>query len=190
MKGGRGRGEKNTPFSLLSPRPLPAPFDSPHFLLTSGSGAFASKSPAQRQNACTAGYVRLVWSLSGTTCTSHMSQANSSQRVLYWQYSYDRVTRLYSFDPCCCFQTQYDSNTCTESVIESDFPWKGDQKHFLHIHRYVIIYLIHILSQLIIFTLTGWFLSCEFKVIYSPIHRWSLSSLNDYEGTRNMMTIQ
>ena len=32
-KGGGG-GEKN---SLLSPRPLPAPFDSPHLLLSSGS---------------------------------------------------------------------------------------------------------------------------------------------------------
>ena len=34
---GEGGGEKkNTPFSLLSPRPLPAPFDSPYFLISSG----------------------------------------------------------------------------------------------------------------------------------------------------------
>ena len=42
-KGGRGRRVR---VSLLSPRPLPAPFDSPHFQ----HGAFASKLRAQRKS--------------------------------------------------------------------------------------------------------------------------------------------
>ena len=52
-KGGRGRGEN----SLLSPRPLPAPFDSPHLLLSSGSFnmALLRANCALEQNACTAG---------------------------------------------------------------------------------------------------------------------------------------
>ena len=45
-------------FSSLS-RPLPAPFDSPHLLLSSGSFkmALSQANCALKQNACTAGYV-------------------------------------------------------------------------------------------------------------------------------------
>ena len=59
--GGLGRVEivtlKPLRFSLLSPRPLPAPFDSPHFLLSSGSFnmAFSRANCALKENACTAG---------------------------------------------------------------------------------------------------------------------------------------
>ena len=44
-------------FSLLSPRPLPSPFDSPHFLLSSGSFnmALSPANCALKENACTAG---------------------------------------------------------------------------------------------------------------------------------------
>ena len=46
-------------FSLLSPRPLPAPFDSPHLLLSSGSFnmALSRANCALKENACTAGYI-------------------------------------------------------------------------------------------------------------------------------------
>ena len=56
-KGGGG-GRKNTAFSLLSPRPLPAPFDSRHLLLSSGSFnmALSRANCALKENACTAGY--------------------------------------------------------------------------------------------------------------------------------------
>ena len=57
-KGGGGGEKKNTAFSLLSPRPLPAPFDSPHFLLSSGSFnvALSRANCALKEKACTAGY--------------------------------------------------------------------------------------------------------------------------------------
>ena len=55
--GGGGAGEeKNTAFSLLSLRPLPAPFDSPHLLL-SFNMALLRANCALKENACTAGYV-------------------------------------------------------------------------------------------------------------------------------------
>ena len=52
-KGG-GRGEKKIP----SPHPLPAPFDSPYLLLSSGSFniALSRANCALKENACTAGY--------------------------------------------------------------------------------------------------------------------------------------
>ena len=56
---GKGEGgRKNTAFSLLSPRPLPAPFDSPHLLLSSGSFnvALSRANCALKEKACTAGY--------------------------------------------------------------------------------------------------------------------------------------
>ena len=56
---GKGGGRrKNTAFSLLSPRPLPAPFDSPHLLLSSGSFnvALSRANCALKEKACTAGY--------------------------------------------------------------------------------------------------------------------------------------
>ena len=45
-------------FSLLSPRPLPASFGSPHLLLTSGSFnmAHSRANCGLKENACTAGY--------------------------------------------------------------------------------------------------------------------------------------
>ena len=45
-------------FSLLSPRPLPASFDLPHLLLSSGSinMALSRANCALKENACTAGY--------------------------------------------------------------------------------------------------------------------------------------
>ena len=45
-------------FSLLSPRPLPAPFDSPHLLLSLGSFnvALSRANCALKENACTAGW--------------------------------------------------------------------------------------------------------------------------------------
>ena len=48
--------------SLLSPRPLPAPFDSPHLLLSSGSFNMARSRAncALKENACTAGYHAMV----------------------------------------------------------------------------------------------------------------------------------
>ena len=53
----RGKGEGRG-FSLLSPRPLPAPFDSPHLLLSSGSFnmALSRANCALKENACTVGY--------------------------------------------------------------------------------------------------------------------------------------
>ena len=47
-------------FSLLSPRPLPAPFDSPYLLLSSGSFnmSLSRANWALKENACTAGYER------------------------------------------------------------------------------------------------------------------------------------
>ena len=55
-KGERGRGEKKYLSSL--PAPLPAPFDSPHFLLSSGSFnmTLSWANCALKENACTAGY--------------------------------------------------------------------------------------------------------------------------------------
>lgn len=51
-------------FSLLSPRPhpLPVPFDSPHFLLSSGSFnmALSRANYALKENACTAGYNKIT----------------------------------------------------------------------------------------------------------------------------------
>ena len=49
-----GGGEKK----ILSPHPLPAPFDSPYLLLSSGSFniALSRANCALKENACTAGY--------------------------------------------------------------------------------------------------------------------------------------
>ena len=58
-EGKKGGGEeKKKMLSLLSPRPLPAPFDSPHLLLSSGSFNMARSRAncALKENACTAGY--------------------------------------------------------------------------------------------------------------------------------------
>ena len=51
-----GGGEKK-----YSPRPLPAPFDSPYLLLSSGSFnmALSRANCALKENACTAGYIYL-----------------------------------------------------------------------------------------------------------------------------------
>ena len=56
-KGGGGGEKKNTALSLLSPRPLPAAFDSRHLLLSSGSFnvALSRANCALKENACTAG---------------------------------------------------------------------------------------------------------------------------------------
>ena len=56
--GGGGGGKKKFFFSLLSPRPLPSPFDSHYFLLSSGSFnmALSRANCALIENACTAGY--------------------------------------------------------------------------------------------------------------------------------------
>ena len=57
--------KKNTPFSLLSPRPLPAPLDSPHFLLSSGSFdmVLSRANCALKENTCTAGYVTMNYAV-------------------------------------------------------------------------------------------------------------------------------
>ena len=57
-EGKGGGGEKNAAFSLLSLRLLPAPFDSPHLLLSSGSFnmALSRANCALKENACTVGY--------------------------------------------------------------------------------------------------------------------------------------
>ena len=62
---GEGRGEKKIfLFSLLSRRPLPAPFDSPYLLLSSGSlnMALSLANCALKENACTAGYQNTSYS--------------------------------------------------------------------------------------------------------------------------------
>ena len=66
---GGGEGEKkNTAFSLLSPCPLSAPFDSPHLLLSSGSFnmALSRANCALKENACTVGYVWHSMDLKGS----------------------------------------------------------------------------------------------------------------------------
>jgi len=56
-KGGGGGEKKNIAFSLLSSRPLPAPFDSLHLLLSLGSFnmALSRANCALKEIACTAG---------------------------------------------------------------------------------------------------------------------------------------
>ena len=63
-------------FSLLSPRLLPAPFDSSHFLLYSGSFnmALSRANCAPQENACTAGYL--------ATCVSTESFSYSENSLL------------------------------------------------------------------------------------------------------------
>ena len=60
-KGGGGGEKKKYAFSLLSPRPLPAPFDLPHLLLSSGSFniTLSRENCELKENACTAGYIRI-----------------------------------------------------------------------------------------------------------------------------------
>ena len=55
-------------FSLLSPHPLPAPFDSSHFLLSSGSFnmALSRANCALKENVCAAAYNKITISVKDT----------------------------------------------------------------------------------------------------------------------------